>query len=380
MTRTVYATNKLAWHPEVLDKLRRAQVVPPIFVQWMPENSCPHACRWCSYGHWDPSDPNPDPSKWKNNALFAERDSFPADKMRETVDSLARLGVKAVELTGGGEPTVYRHFDELVALLSENGMEIALVTNGSAMPAHRVDGLREARFVWARVSIDAGDPETYCRTRHVDEKHWHRAWKAVADLAANRNHPECAVGVGYVVDIDNAPGVLAASRLAKAARADNIRVSLSFTPNGSTRWPEGTLELVARQVAEARAELEDATFTVNDISGERAANVRTGWQHYAPCIWKDMACVIGADQNVYACCSWAYSPMGLMFSVKEQTFEQGWMGDGAVWRQKHDPRRDCVIHCLQEKRNKEAITMMMDEEHHEQIVATQPRPAHVNFV
>jgi MoaA/NifB/PqqE/SkfB family radical SAM enzyme len=379
VSQNVYATNKLAWHPDVLEKLRRAKVVPPIFVQWMPENSCPHSCRWCAYGHWDTSDDNPAPAKWKNNQLFSERESFPLQKMHETIRDLKAMGCKAVEITGGGEPTVYRHFDEMVQHLAYADIEVALVTNGSAMPAHRVKRLRDARFIWARVSIDAGDPETYCTTRHVDVKHWERAWKAVTDLSAARNHPECAVGVGYVVDKDNAHGVLAACRLAKQHGADNVRISLSFTPDGTNRWPDGALESVARQVAEARAELEDGSFRVNDISGERAANVRVGWQHYAPCLWKDVACVIGADQNVYACCSWAYNKMGLMFSVKDQSFKDGWFGDGAKWRERHDPRRDCFIHCLQEARNKEAIRLMMDPEHAATVAAGE-KPPHSNFV
>jgi outer membrane protein assembly factor BamB len=58
-----------------------------------------------------------------------------------------------------------------------------------------------------------------------------------------------------------------------------------------------------------------------------------------------------ADSNVYACCSWAYNEMGLVGSIKEQTFEQMWFGDGQRWRASHDPRRDCRIHCLYETRN-----------------------------
>jgi hypothetical protein len=132
-------------------------------------------------------------------------------------------------------------------------------------------------------------------------------------------------------------------------------------------------------VAAAKRDFECDTFRINDLSTERWHNVALGRQEYPFCAWKEIGCVIGADQNVYACCSWAYNPMGLMGSIKTQSFEEMWTGDGAAWRKAHDPRTDCRIHCLYERRNTTALTYMMDRVAAEGAANGDP-PAHVNFI
>jgi hypothetical protein len=69
-----------------------------------------------------------------------------------------------------------------------------------------------------------------------------------------------------------------------------------------------------------------------------------------------------------------------MYSIADQDFETGWNGEGATWRREHDPRRMCKIHCLYERRNLEALTLMGDRTAEGALRATQPAPRHRNFI
>jgi organic radical activating enzyme len=63
-----------------------------------------------------------------------------------------KRGLKAVILTGGGEPTAYKHFNELVRWITSMGLSVALITNGTL--TDRVDGDVWRMFSWIRVSIN----------------------------------------------------------------------------------------------------------------------------------------------------------------------------------------------------------------------------------
>jgi MoaA/NifB/PqqE/SkfB family radical SAM enzyme len=386
MSANVYATNKLAWHPDKLEALRNGDATAPLMIQLMPTAVCNQACAFCSYG----SGPeavrakvkNPPKALWKN-AMPDTRASLPREKMVESIQCFQRMGVKCIEVTGGGEPTVYAHFDELVEEIDRAGLAFAMVTNGTRITGERAARMGRLPFVWVRVSIDAGNVDDYVRTRNVPAGHWDRAWEAVRLFATESRKPyahhESTVGVGFVIDRDNWRGVYDACVLAKQHGAHNIRISSSFTPDGIGRFAPECFQSVPEQVARAKAELEDATFQISDLSTERWTNIVVGRQSYPFCAFKEVGCVLGPDLVTYACCSLAFSPLGRMFDIKDQTFEEGWFGDGAAWRAAHDPRKGCKIQCLYEARNIEALQLMGDHAH-ATAVAALPVPPHKDFI
>lgn len=379
----IYSTSKIVWHPEVLDALRYGNTVRPIYVQWFPTNLCNAACNFCSYGHWKDGKQGPPPERWKNNELFEDNVSMPVDKMRETTDCLHKMGVKAVEISGGGEPTTYPHFDELVSRLSTDGLEIALVTNGVLVDQKRAQFLmQENKAVWVRVSLDAGDEESYCTTRNVPKSQFYKALEAIGYLAQNKTHPESRVGVGFVVDTSNWNKVYQGVQLAYEHGADNVRLSVAFTPEGSDRWRPSQMEEAQRQAKEAKSVFENQKkgFSVIDLINERVSNTYQPVQNYPYCFWKDVACVIGADCCVYSCCSLAYNTQGIVGSIKNQSFEELWYSSGVVdWRQEHKPCYDCPVFCLMEQRNRNTLRCMIDPSIEEE-ERKKAKPLHINYI
>lgn len=379
----VYSTQKIAWHPEALENLRQGKITAPIITQLMWTNTCQQACNFCSYGSGPPSVrakiQNPDKKLWKNQQLFEGRDIIPLEKVQETLSDLSDMGTKCVEVTGGGEPLTYPWLEEGLEAIKQSGLEFALVTNGERLSERLADQIADLYFAWCRVSIDAGTVEEYTRIRNVSPTHWGKAWAAVKLLSARKKHPEAIVGVGMVVDRDNWQGIYECCRLAFDANADNVRISAAFTPEGPKRFSAEVLSGVPILIERAKRDFECSTFKIHDLFEERKHNVDYAHQTYPYCYWKEIGCVIGADQNVYACCSWAYNKMGLMGSIREQSFRQMWEGDGWKWRQAHDPRKDCRIHCLYERRNLEALQLMGDQGYANDLSKQAP-PPHRNFI
>lgn len=73
--------------------------------------------------------------------------------IKQYVEDLMTRGLQAVILTGGGEPTLYPHFNELVQWLKkEKDLSVALITNGTTHSRIKTETF--GCFSWIRVSIN----------------------------------------------------------------------------------------------------------------------------------------------------------------------------------------------------------------------------------
>ena len=350
---SIYSTSKILQHPSALNRLARGEPQPaPLLVDFMPMLACNQSCQFCAYGHRKPGDA-PERQGWKNMELMSDA-AMPWEKARELLYNLHNMGAKAIEITGGGEPLIWPWIDAaLQELEAIDTLEVGLVTNGTALTEARADLFAETNWKWARVSIDAGREEDYCATRRVPGAHWSLAWNAVRRLAQRRRHVDQKVGVGFVVDNSNYLGVFAAAQLAKHCGADNIRVTLAFSPHHLGLFKPGVLEEAREQAEFAARELNSSTFAVHNLIGERSCNLASPTQDYAFCGMQQIRCVVGGDQNVYRCCSQAFTTRGLLGSIRDQSFREFWGSEETRRRlREHDPRRDCPHECLYEQRNK----------------------------
>ncbi len=83
-------------------------------------------------------------------------------QLRESLVRLADTGLASVILIGGGEPTVYPRFSEMVRFLKrELALQVAIVSNGSRNDRilEAVECLRPGD--WVRLSLDAGTDATF---------------------------------------------------------------------------------------------------------------------------------------------------------------------------------------------------------------------------
>ena len=99
-----------------------------------PEGACNLKCPYCSVTYRN-----------THNRISLER-------IQKYVLDLKEYGLKAVILTGGGEPTLYKQFNELVTWLHEQNLSIGLITNGTK--THKIDKSVLKYFSWVRVSIN----------------------------------------------------------------------------------------------------------------------------------------------------------------------------------------------------------------------------------
>lgn len=110
--------NKFWHHPEALEGLKTGNP-RPVVTHLMLTDTCQHTCAFCS-------------------VATREDNSLAPHQIMQYISTLIPLGLKAVILSGGGNPILYKgdepgnkwDFNDVVDYLHERGLEIGVITNG----------------------------------------------------------------------------------------------------------------------------------------------------------------------------------------------------------------------------------------------------------
>lgn len=89
--------------------------------------------------------------------------NYAHEQLMTSLGHLIDRGLRSVILIGGGEPTVYPKFGEVVRFLKERGIQLAIVSNGSRndVICSIIDCL--TKNDWVRLSLDSGSNDTFIR-------------------------------------------------------------------------------------------------------------------------------------------------------------------------------------------------------------------------
>lgn len=164
---------KFFHHREALEGLRTNKP-RPVVAHVMPTDVCQHTCAFCS-------------------VQTREGDKLEIKQITTFLDQLVPLGLKAVIVSGGGNPILYPHFNEMIAEIHNRGLQIGLITNGMPLKTYYFMGWKGAKEPYTRQSWKNVTPAT------LDKLTWIRISMSGFD------HPENAI---YVPEIDPAKTTL----------------------------------------------------------------------------------------------------------------------------------------------------------------------------
>jgi len=291
---------------------------------------------------------------------------IPFDKIKETIDSCVEMGVKAIEFTGGGEPTVHPRHLEVFEYALSRGIEIGLVTNGVILR----DGMLDLvpRFKWVRISVDAASRDTYAKMREVPESFFDKVIKHISQIveAKSAAGTNLVVGIGFVVTRENYKEIREGVKLFHGLGVDNVRLSAVFQPEDAEYFQE-FYEQARDDARFAVDEYQSRDFRVFNLFGDRLSDLDQKNPEYEFCAFQQFQCIVGGDQNVYRCCNTAYNPVGFLGSIKHQSFKDFWSSRQKIEAIENFDARQCE-RCMFNSKNR-FINYLIDE-----------KPDHVNFV
>lgn len=239
--------DKIVYHYDKLEKLRRGEPQLPVHVTVSLGNYCNHKCLWCT-------------------AYAAQQKQvrqMDGDRLVRFLERAAARGLKAVGYVGNGEPTAYPGFRELTRRVNALGLEQGMFTNGYLLD-RVMDEVLEC-FTYVRVSLDAGSAAMHA-SMHDVANHFDRIMANLGTIIARRRNAMPTVGIQYAVHHRNVDDLYTAARLAREIGVDYFSIKPVFN-RGSVgeriEKNELTSERLAPIAARIRHDLEAPDFAVH---------------------------------------------------------------------------------------------------------------------
>ena len=271
----------------------------PILVEIDPSNACNHACNFClsSYIHFD---------SYKGTETFS-RALMPKDMLLNLCRELIEMKVRAINWTGGGEPTLNKHLIKAIKYCGKHGMKMGMFTNGTLFDKYDMFEILVDYMTWIRISVDAGTEKTYNGVRiPKGEANWEKMMYNLTKLiktkkARGRN---LDIGVGFVISPDTYHEIIDFAKTFK----DMDLTYCQYKPEiiirekgGEQRDLDFWLNKVKPELDEAKAILGNK-FQVNGYKLEDLAKERKNFgRNYKKCLGSQISPCIGADGNVFVC-------------------------------------------------------------------------------
>lgn len=337
-----YSNLKIFYHREALEKIAEGCIPAPIYIRLKPTNICNHHCAYCTYGSGNTYE------KTENRDVINHSDMIPWDKMKEIIQDMGTMGVKAVTLSGGGEPLTYPFIRETLDGLIENGLELSLISNGQMLEGDIAERLYHSK--WVRISFDSPIESEYMKLRGVSAESFRRVVHNIEEFAAKKDE-SCILGINYVISRDNSHSVYEAAKMMCDMGVNNIKFAAVI--KNEPDYHNAIKDTVISQIRRAKQDFESDRFRIiNNYEKDCEIKQFTG-QNFSTCYTCRLVTVIAADQCVYLCHTRAYDSQAVVGDLHKQSFQELWNSEASVAKLKSlKPKTECQNFCVYEERNK----------------------------
>lgn len=327
---------------------------PPVLVEVDPSNACNHGCHFCisSYIHLPES---------KGLETY-DRSIMPKKTLMKLCEDLADMGVRAVNWTGGGEPTINPALKDAINYLGPRNVKMGMFTNGTLLDKYELFTDLVSWMKWVRFSVDAGTMNTYNSIRRTsDGNNWNKMFvnlerlvKVRADfilfdryMTHDKRVPfepgQIIIGVGFVITPDNFVEVVDFAKVFKDIDVDYCQFKPEIVnlerEDGIQRDIEFWENRVMPLLEEAKVILGDK-FQMNDY---KLDDLQTGPPYgrtYKKCLGSQLQPCVGADGEVYVCTNLRGYKEYSYGNINERSFKE-------IWEDKDNRMR--VMHRIEEE-------------------------------
>lgn len=309
-------SHKLIYHPtrvskwyESDGKWEKQQEIYPIYVEITPIGSCNHRCTFCSVD-------------------YIGYKSIKQDEeiLKTRIIEMSKLGIKSIMFAGEGEPTLYKPLPNILDLCTEVGIDTSLTTNGVAFTENNIVSFVK-NCSWIKVSINAGDRETYSkihRTRELDFDKVVSNLTLAAKIKKEKNY-SCTIGSQMLLLPENEHSAISLAKTMRDAGVDYLVIK-PYTQSlyGNSRIYEGLTYEKMMYLEEKLREIETSDFKIV-FRAKTMKKLNELKQLYSKCystpyFWA----YIMADGSVYGCSAYLGNQNFNYGNINKQSFEEIW--------------------------------------------------------
>ena len=195
-----------------IDQILKGNLPVPRTVEFFFSNACNHSCLGCHSKILHNS---------KNKFLNIKR-------AKELIDELNTLGVKSIEISGGGEPLMHPNIIEFIKYIASKNIKVGLFTNGILIKNEKdlIDNL-----LFIRIAFDASNKETYKKIHGKDD--YTILLENIKKLVSYKKtkNKGATIGLKFLISKINCKEILEAAILAKKLGVDYIQFKIIYNTN-----------------------------------------------------------------------------------------------------------------------------------------------------
>ena len=212
---------------------------------------------------------------------------------------------------------------------NEKGIDLALITNGTALSRKNTIETILDNVAWTRISLNAGTPETRSFIHGVPKSDYTNVLNSLTKMANLRYIQEsnCQIGAQIVVSEDNVDEIVLATKNVKDTGIDYFQIKpVVFHPeDGRPQLNVDFWNHAAENAMKAKEMFESGDFDVFVKTDQFDAIRKKGYDRdaYPECLTA-FCPIIEADGSIYHCSQTRGLGGSRMGDLSEQSFEEIW--------------------------------------------------------
>lgn len=328
----IYSNSKAVYHTDKIKALQQGKMITPTLLQVDLEAFCNDNCLFCSYRKDEGynttmlkmiEDTPEEHNDYKPIGRPSDKSGFPLEFADRIPEMMEEAGIPAIEITGGGEPTLWRGFDKLIENLKSRKREIGLVTNGSTLSDSRIELLASC-LTWIRISMDASNSETHRNVHRTPGHDFDRRVSNIRKIVEQREKQnrldDMVIGISFVTTPINIDDIESAAEFWSKQGVDHIRFTYMFDK-------QGTAGLTYDQIEELKKRLQilkqkyTGRFKIL-FEKDRIDTYMKPNTDFDTCYYQNFVWAVGADANVYPCCIMKYNEKFSLGNLKDRSLKE----------------------------------------------------------
>lgn len=169
---------KLAWHRERVEAWLKGERIAPITIDCALTRRCTYRCLYC-YGQLQANDEK----KMTKDVIF------------RFLDDAAEIGVKAISFVSDGESTCSPYFYDALLRGKDNGLDMAVGTNGYLLKEERLEEILPA-LTYIRFNMSAAEPKRYAQIHGCDESCFYKVYHNIQACVRIKKEKKLSVTIG----------------------------------------------------------------------------------------------------------------------------------------------------------------------------------------
>ena len=326
---------KILCHLDTLERYFKKENPDPITIEIDPSNACNHSCPFCISGHLHLQ-------KYKKSEFF-NRTMLDGKVFKKLINDLVKTKIKAINWTGGGEPTLNPFLGEAIEFIKKNSsIEMGMFSNGTMIKKFNLFENLALNLSWIRISIDAGSEKTYNKLRKTNSANNFSEVinniKALAEIK-KKLKSKIIIGVGFVVTENNYNEILDFANLFKDIdvnycqfKPEIIQIERVENKNLINTSEHGVLQISpdfwlnkVTHLLESAKNILGEKFECNSYKIEDLIiDTKNYGRNYKQCLGSQFQPCIGADGNVYVCTNHRGHKNYSYGNIYESSFQEIW--------------------------------------------------------